>query len=89
MKAYWWSVSIAPRILNLGNRRKWVVSLTPPLFTPVPIVYKGSRPQSRSEHIDVEEKKNPCPAGEERASDSTKRMEDKNYRKQNYILQKA
>jgi hypothetical protein len=29
MKTYWGSGGIAPRILNLGNRCRWVVSFTP------------------------------------------------------------
>jgi len=28
MKAYWWNGCTAPRILDLGTRRKWVVSFT-------------------------------------------------------------
>ena len=28
-EAAWWIESIAPRILNLGTRRRWVLSLTP------------------------------------------------------------
>jgi len=28
MKAYWWSGGIAPRILDLGSRWRWVVSFT-------------------------------------------------------------
>jgi hypothetical protein len=34
MKAYWGSGGVAPRILNLGTRWRWVVSFTPrPLYT--------------------------------------------------------
>jgi len=29
MKAYWWNGSIDPLILDLGPRRRWVVSFTP------------------------------------------------------------
>jgi hypothetical protein len=32
MKAYWGSGSIAARILDLGTRWRWVVSLTPRLL---------------------------------------------------------
>jgi hypothetical protein len=36
MKACWESGDIAPRILDLGTRRRWVVSFTPrPLYLPV------------------------------------------------------
>jgi hypothetical protein len=34
MKAYWGSGNIAPRILDLGTRWRWVVSFTPGRFTP-------------------------------------------------------
>jgi hypothetical protein len=34
MKAYWGSGSIAPRILDLGTKWKWVVSFTPRPFYP-------------------------------------------------------
>jgi len=34
MKTYWGNGDISPRILNLDNRQKWVVSFTPrPLFS--------------------------------------------------------
>jgi len=34
MKTYWGSGYIAPSILNLGTRRRWVVSLTRRLLYP-------------------------------------------------------
>jgi len=34
MKAYWGSGGVAPRILDLGSRWKWVVSFTPGRFIP-------------------------------------------------------
>jgi hypothetical protein len=54
MKTYWGSGGIAPRILDLGTRWRWVVS-----FTPRPLYHQGKspwypldrrlgRPQSRS-----------------------------------------
>jgi len=33
MEMYKWSGGIAPRLLNLGTRRTWVVSFTPGRFT--------------------------------------------------------
>jgi hypothetical protein len=56
MKTYWGKRSIAPRILDLGTRWRWVVS-----FTPRPLYPQGKRlrypldmrlggPQSRSGH---------------------------------------
>jgi hypothetical protein len=34
MKVYWGSGGIAPRILDLGTKRRWVVSFTPRLLYP-------------------------------------------------------
>jgi len=34
MKVYWGTVRVAPRILNLGTRWKWVVRFTPRLLYP-------------------------------------------------------
>jgi hypothetical protein len=39
MKAYWGSGVIAPRILDLGTRWRWVVS-----FTPRPLYHQGKNP---------------------------------------------
>jgi hypothetical protein len=39
MKTYWGSEGIAPRILDLDTRRRWVVS-----FTPWPLYLQGRRP---------------------------------------------
>jgi hypothetical protein len=39
MKAYWRSGGIVPRILDLGTRRRWVVS-----FTPRPLYSQGKNP---------------------------------------------
>jgi hypothetical protein len=39
MKAYWWSRSMAPRILYLGTKWRWVVS-----FTPRPFYYQEKSP---------------------------------------------
>jgi hypothetical protein len=39
MKVYWWSGGIAPRILDLGTRWRWVVS-----FTSRPLYHKGKNP---------------------------------------------
>jgi hypothetical protein len=55
MKAYWGSESIAPHILNLATRWRWVVSFTPrPLYSQVkdtwyPLDRRLGGPQSRSE----------------------------------------
>jgi hypothetical protein len=54
MKACWGSGGIAPRILNLGTRRRWVVSFTPrPLYPQgmspcYPLHTRLGRPQSWS-----------------------------------------
>jgi len=37
IKAYWGSRGLAPLILDVGSRRRWVVSLTPRERTPMPI----------------------------------------------------
>jgi hypothetical protein len=56
MKAYWRSGDIAPRIIDLGTRWRWVVSFTPwPLYPqgkspPYPLDRRLSGPQSRSGH---------------------------------------
>jgi hypothetical protein len=54
MKAYWESGGIAPHILDLGTRRRWVVSFTSrPLYphgksARYPLDRSLGRPQSRS-----------------------------------------
>jgi hypothetical protein len=56
MKAYWWSGSIAPRILDLGTRWRCVVSFTSrPLYTQgkspwYPFDRRMGGTESRSEH---------------------------------------
>jgi hypothetical protein len=73
MEAYYGSWSIAPRILDLATRWRWVVS-----FTPLPLYPQGrspwytldsrvSGPQSRSGH-GVEENSQPPPGIEPRSS---------------------
>jgi hypothetical protein len=58
MKAYWESGGIAPRILDLGTRWRWVVSFTPPSLHPqgnspwYPLERRLSGPQSRSGRSD-------------------------------------
>jgi hypothetical protein len=69
MKAYWESVCIAPRILNLGTRRRWVVSFTPqPLYLwsktpPYPLDRRlgGGGSQTRSVCDGKEGKSHQCP----------------------------
>jgi hypothetical protein len=67
MKAYWGSGGIAPRILNLGTRWRWVVS-----FTPRPLYPQGKNasyssdgrldgPQSRSGRGGEEKNSQPLP----------------------------
>jgi hypothetical protein len=46
MKTYWGSGGIAPRILNLGTRRRWAISFMPKALTPreralVPVVWEA------------------------------------------------
>jgi hypothetical protein len=54
MEAYWESESIAPRILDLGSRWRWVVSFTPRPFYPqekspwYPLDRRLGGPQMRS-----------------------------------------
>jgi hypothetical protein len=54
MKAYWGSEGIAPLILDLGTRWRWVVSFTTRLLYPqgnsprYPLDRRLGRPQSRS-----------------------------------------
>jgi hypothetical protein len=68
MKAYWGSVSIDPRILDLGTRWGWAVNLTPqPLYSEgkcpwYPLDRRLSGPQSRSGR-DGEEKNSQPPLG--------------------------
>jgi hypothetical protein len=68
MKTYWGSAVIAPSILDLGTRWKWVVS-----FTPLPLYPQGRNPwhplnrrlggpRSRSGY-GVEEKNSQSPPG--------------------------
>jgi hypothetical protein len=67
MKAYWGSGGIAPRILYLGTRWRWMVS-----FTPRPLYSQGNNPcyllnrslggpQSRSGRDDGENNSQPLP----------------------------
>jgi hypothetical protein len=74
MKTYWRSWSIAPRILNLGTRWRWVVSFTPRPFYPR---WKKSWylfdmrlgvPQSRSGRGGEEKKSQPLPGIEPHSS---------------------
>jgi hypothetical protein len=56
MKAYWESGGIAPRILHLGTRWRWVVSFVPqPFYRRYPSNRRLGGSQSRSGH-DVDEK---------------------------------
>jgi hypothetical protein len=65
MKAYWGSGGIAPLIIDLGTRWRWVVSFTPrPLYPQgenpwYPLDRRLGGPQSRSGHSGGGEK-NPC-----------------------------
>jgi len=61
MKTYWDSGGIAPRILNLGTIKRWVVSFTPAGRTWYLLYGKLGGPQSWSWLID-EDKKNPLPS---------------------------
>jgi hypothetical protein len=66
IKAYWGSGGIAPRILDLGSRCRWVVSFTPQPFYPqgkcswYPLVTRLGGPQNRSGRDD---EKFPAPTG--------------------------
>jgi hypothetical protein len=70
MKTYWGSEGIAPSILNLNTRWRWVVSFTPrPLYlrgksTRYPLVRRLGGSQSRSGRGGEEEKSNNCPCRE-------------------------
>jgi hypothetical protein len=67
MKAYWGSVDIAPRILDLGTRWRWVVSFTPrPLYPQgksprYPLDRRLGGPQSRSGRSGEEKNSKPLP----------------------------
>jgi len=61
MKTYWWSGDIAPRVLDLGTRWKWVVSFTTWERAPCyPLVRMLGGPQRRSGRCG-EEKEIPAP----------------------------
>jgi hypothetical protein len=68
MKAYWETGGIAPRILDLGTRWRWVVSFTPrPLYPQgmrpcYPLDRRLSGPQSRSGRGGEEKNSYPLPA---------------------------
>jgi hypothetical protein len=67
MKAYWGSGGVAPRILDLGSRWKWVVSFTPGRFIPqgkspwYPFDRKLGGPQSQSGRGGEEKNSQPQP----------------------------
>jgi hypothetical protein len=67
MKAYWGSAGIAPRILDLGSRWRWVVNFTPlPLYPQgkspwYPLDRRLGGPQSRSERGGEEKNSQPPP----------------------------
>jgi hypothetical protein len=67
MKAYWGSEGIAPRILDLGTKWRWVVSFTPrPLYSQekspwYPLDKKLDGPQSRSGSSGEEKNYQPLP----------------------------
>jgi len=70
MKTYWWSGGIVPRILNLGTRQRWMVSVKyRPLYPPgkdpqvPPLDRRQDGPQSRDRHNGGEENKTPATAG--------------------------
>jgi hypothetical protein len=68
MKAYWGIGGIAPRILDLGTRRRWVIASSPGRFTPSerapgsPLHRRLGGPQSRSGR-GGEEKNSQLPPG--------------------------
>jgi hypothetical protein len=52
IKPYWGGGGIAPRILDLGVRRRWVVSFTPrPHYPQYPLDRRLGEPQSRSGRV--------------------------------------
>jgi hypothetical protein len=67
MKAYWGSGGVAPRIINLNTRWKWMVSFTPrPLCTQgkspwYPLDRRLGGPQSRSGRGGEEKNSEPLP----------------------------
>jgi hypothetical protein len=67
MKAHWGSGGIAPRILDLGTRWRWVVNFTlRPLYSQgkspqYPLDRRLGRPQSRSGHGGEEKNSQPPP----------------------------
>jgi hypothetical protein len=74
MKAYWGSGGIAPLILHLGTRGRWVVSFTPLPLHPrrknlrYPLHRRVGGPQSRSGRGDEEENSQPLLGIEPRSS---------------------
>jgi hypothetical protein len=69
MEEYWGSGGIAPRILDLGTRWRWVVSFTPrPLYPQEePLILIGRRPggpQSRPRLGGEEKNSHPLPGFE-------------------------
>jgi hypothetical protein len=67
MKVYWGNESIAPRILDLGTRWRWVVSFTPRLLYPrgkipgYPLDRRLGGPQCRSGRGGEEKNSQPLP----------------------------
>jgi hypothetical protein len=62
IKTYWMSGGIAPCILDLGTRRRWVVSFTPwPLYSRYPLDRRPAGPQSRSGRGGEEKNSQPPP----------------------------
>jgi hypothetical protein len=67
MKTYWGSWGVAPRILDLGTRWRWVVSFTPwPLYLQrkspwYPFDRRLAGPQSRSGRVGEEKNSQPPP----------------------------
>jgi hypothetical protein len=74
MKAYWGSRCIAPRILDLGTRWRWVASFMPrPLYPQgmspwYPLDRRVGRPQSQSWRGGEENNSKPLPGLEPRSS---------------------
>jgi len=74
MKAYWMSGGIAPRILQLGSRRRWVVSFTPRSLYPqgrsprCPLARRVGGPQSHSGRGGLEKNSQPAPGIKPRPS---------------------
>jgi len=81
MKTYWRNGSIIPRILYLGTRWRWMVSITPRLLYPqgkslqYPVDRRLGGPQSRSGRGVEEKNSEPLPGFESRSSDCPSRSQ--------------